>query len=44
MWSPSDVMAVWDHCVWTAVQAGMAWIGFVVVMDLVFGGDDAKDK
>lgn len=40
MWTPNDVMNVFDHSVWTLVQAGMAWVGFIVFLDMVFGGDD----
>lgn len=33
-------MSVFDHCAWTLVQCGMAWVGFIVLMDVVFGGSD----
>jgi hypothetical protein len=44
MWTPNDATAVFDHCIWTVVQAGMAWVGFIVLLDIVFGGSDESDE
>jgi len=40
MWTPNDFMAVFDHSVWTIAQAVMSIIGFMVLIQLLFGGGD----
>ena len=40
MWTPDDVAHVFDHCAWTLFQIGAAWVGFMVLIDMFFGGEE----